>query len=204
MDMEPIEMFGGHGTCLGMVDQGQWPDPGARLAPQVDILVDRHVSGQGEVLVDHFDAAPLGILGAGEAHRLSVEEQLPLARDKKARQDFHQCRLAGAIVTDNAQHFARRYMKINVMKRGYCPEILRYSARFQQRAGRRFPRWLHDDPPRTPRSLVGTIPTLISSLELSFYYEMNVKCCRPSVRDDIGRPIGNRTGALESTRQASY
>ena len=89
-------------------------EPGTKFGPLT--IVDHKRARQ--MATDHLDAELLRVLGTLEADRGAVEDELPLARPEQAREDFHQRRLAGAVVTHHAQHLALPDMKVDVAQRG--------------------------------------------------------------------------------------
>ena len=58
----------------------------------------------------------------------------------KARENFHQRRFAGAIVADDAQHFAAIEMEVDVAQRGDGAKIFDDPPGFEKRSRRLF--WL--------------------------------------------------------------
>src|SRR5690606_8973407 len=118
-----------------MIDDGQRPELRPRLPPEVDVLVDRQVTGQREVLVHHLDAQPLRILRAREAHRLALEDQLAVTRHEQPGQDLHQRRFAGAVVADDPEHLARGDVEVYVLERRDGAEILADAPGFEQWRG---------------------------------------------------------------------
>ena len=61
------------------------PNAIVRLASHEDVLGHREVGEQRRLLVDDGDAGGLGLRGAGEVHRLTVEEELAPSRDGTGR-----------------------------------------------------------------------------------------------------------------------
>ncbi len=100
-------------------------DPACLLPAEEDVLVDPHVAGQGQVLVDHLDAELAGISRAVEPDRLAVDEQLPLARRVEAREDLHERALAGPVVTDDAQDLAGHEPEVDAAEGVDVAEVLR-------------------------------------------------------------------------------
>ena len=70
------------------------------LAAQEDVLVDRELRHQVELLVDHGDAASLGLARVAEGRRLPVEQHLALELGVDAAHDPHERGLAGAVLAD--------------------------------------------------------------------------------------------------------
>ncbi len=56
VDLQPVEVLRRHLPRLLVVDDGEPAELPAGLAAEIDVLVDRHVPGEREVLVDHLDA----------------------------------------------------------------------------------------------------------------------------------------------------
>ena len=55
MDLELVEMSFAISRAFA-VDDGEAAELAARLAAEIDVLVDRHVPGEREILIDHLDA----------------------------------------------------------------------------------------------------------------------------------------------------
>src|SRR5581483_10574843 len=75
---------------------------------------DRDVLGGGEtarqplLLVDHTDAQPLRVLGAGDCDLASIEPDLTRVGVVQAGQDVHQARLAGAVFAEQRVDLSAR------------------------------------------------------------------------------------------------
>jgi len=115
-----------------VVDDGQSTDPAARLAAQIDVFEDRHVSGQRQILVDHLDSSLVGIARRIELHRLALDQNFAFTRPEEARKNLHQCRFTGTIVADDAQHLTARELQIDTFERRDGTKVFRYSPRFEQ------------------------------------------------------------------------
>src|SRR6266536_973295 len=125
-DPELVEVLLGKPFVGVVVDQRYHAEqPPCLLPAEEDVLVDPHVPGQGQVLVDHLDTELAGISRAVEPDRLAVDEQLPLARRVEAREDLHECALAGPVVTDNAQDLAGHEPEIDAAEGIDMAEVLR-------------------------------------------------------------------------------
>ncbi|MCY1244858.1 hypothetical protein D9M72_579570 [compost metagenome] len=64
--------------------------------------------------MDEDDAGLLGIDRAGKTHRRSVDRKLAPGRRMVAGQDLHQRGFAGAVLADQAMHFAWPHRHIDV------------------------------------------------------------------------------------------
>jgi hypothetical protein len=53
--------------------------------------------------MDHSDPGVDGISGTGEVHHLAVDDDLALVGAIQAVEDVHQCGLAGAILSEQAE-----------------------------------------------------------------------------------------------------
>ena len=73
-----------------------------------DLPTEEHVGGgvevrrQGEVLVHRLDPEPVGVERRAELDRVPVEEDLAVVGRMHPRKDLDECRLAGAVVADQA------------------------------------------------------------------------------------------------------
>ncbi len=127
-------MVRGHLAAFLPVDDGEAADAPARFAAEIDVLVDRHVPGEGKVLIDHLYADRTGVAWAVEADGSSLEKELAGARRVEPGEDLHQRRLAGAVVADDAEHFAALQLQADGIERGDRAEILRYPLCFEERS----------------------------------------------------------------------
>jgi len=78
----------------------------AWLSADIDVLRDREVGHQVELLVDDADAEFLGVLGVRHVQRRSVQVKLPPVRGVDPGQQLHERRLACAVLSDERQHLA--------------------------------------------------------------------------------------------------
>jgi hypothetical protein len=115
------------------IDDGEATQFAAGLAAQIDVLVNRHVPGEREILIDHLDPHIAGIARTSKMDRLAVEDEGALARRIEAGENFHEGRFAGAIVADNAQDLATIDMKFHIAKRGDGAEIFVDALGLEQR-----------------------------------------------------------------------
>ena len=69
-----------------MVEQRHQPaeQSARRLAAEIDVLGNVHVTGEGQVLVNHLDSEIAGIARTVEPDRPAIEDQASLARRVQA------------------------------------------------------------------------------------------------------------------------
>ena len=96
----------------------------ARLAPDEEVLRDREVGHQVELLVDDADAELLRVLGRDRLVGLAVEEELALVGVVDAGQQLHQRRLAGAVLADQREDLAGVQVEVHVLERLDAGEAL--------------------------------------------------------------------------------
>ena len=78
----------------------------AALTADEQILRDRQIRKELQLLVNHANALGNGVARGRKAGRLAVEPQLARCRLLYAREDIHQRRLAGAVFADERAHHA--------------------------------------------------------------------------------------------------
>ena len=83
-----------------VVDEAEAPD----LAPEKEILRDRQVGGEQDLLVNENDALAFRIDRPRERDRLAVQMKIAFRGREMAREDAHQGRLAGAVLPDDRMH----------------------------------------------------------------------------------------------------
>jgi hypothetical protein len=105
----------------------------ARLPADEDVLRDRQVGHQVELLVDDADAELLRMAWAGDAYGLAVEQEFARVRRVDARKQLHERRLAGAVLSDEGEHLAVAQVETHVLQRPYPWEALRDAAHLKQR-----------------------------------------------------------------------
>src|SRR5690606_39149207 len=77
-----------------------------RLAAQEDVLLDRQVGDQVELLVDEHDPGRLRLVRVPERHGRAVQADLARARGQVAGQRLHEGRLAGAFLAHQRMDLA--------------------------------------------------------------------------------------------------
>ena len=88
-----------------------------RLVPEHDVLDRVQRRHEIELLIDHADAQPLGRAGRVDANDASIDEDPAGIGRLRAGQNLHERRLAGAVLTDQRQHFAGIELQRNVIQR---------------------------------------------------------------------------------------
>ena len=101
--------------------------------PEEDVFRRREIVAEGKVLVDDLDALLPRVDRLVEMLRLAVDPHLAVRRRKVAGDDFHQRRLAGAIVAHEAQDLARMQREVDAPQRLDRAEMLGYSLELENR-----------------------------------------------------------------------
>ena len=111
----------------------------AGFAADEHVLGDRHVGGEGELLVDRDDARALGVVRRRKGDRLP--EQLDFARigALRAGQNLEQRRLAGAVLAEKRMDLRRSHFEMDVLKRKHAGKALADAGHLEDRAVRRWP-----------------------------------------------------------------
>ena len=100
-------------------------------------VAQRHGFGDGEhgheheMLVDHADSRGHGIAGAGELHRLVVDEDLSPIGVVESVEDIHHGGFAGAVLTQQSVDLARLDGEIDVVVRHERSEHLGHPAKLE-------------------------------------------------------------------------
>jgi hypothetical protein len=118
MRAEPLDHLRRLAIHFALVDEAgnQAEQPFCRLAAKEDVGGHVLLLGQGQVLVDHLDAEPAPLSGVEREDVLAVEFDRAGVGSVDAGDGLHQRRLAGAIVTDEADHFARLDREVDAMQ----------------------------------------------------------------------------------------
>ena len=98
--------------------------PAVRFPPDEDVLLDREVRHEIELLIDDGDAEVLRLAGAVEDDRLAVEDDLAAVRLVDPGEDLHQRALAGAVLPDEPEDFAGMDFEADVLQREHAGEAL--------------------------------------------------------------------------------
>ena len=78
----------------------------ARLAAEEEVARDIEIVAERQVLVDHLDAGGARIPRRREGRAPAVDQDLAAVGLLRAGEDLHQRRFAGAVVAEDAEHFA--------------------------------------------------------------------------------------------------
>ena len=113
-----------HATAVHKADQPAQSQP-SRLAADEDVGRCGLVGGQIELLVNDGDAQLLGVVRALDLGFLPVQEDAPGVPAVRAREDFHQRGLAGAVFTDQRQYLTGRHLEVHVVQRLHTGEGFR-------------------------------------------------------------------------------
>src|SRR5688572_19682898 len=117
IEPEPPDQFAGAAIELLPADDA-W-----KLA-QKDVLGDRQVRCQGQLLMDDSYAPRARIARITQLDLLAADMDLAAARLHLAAQDAHQSRLAGAVLAQERVNLARPNVEIRFHQRLYAAERL--------------------------------------------------------------------------------
>jgi len=107
------------------------PAAGGLLVPEHDVLGDGEHRDQHEVLVDHADPCGHRVTGTREVLHLVVEQDLALVRLVQAVQHVHECRLAGAVLPQEAVDLTGLDREVDVVVRHQCAEAFGDAAQLE-------------------------------------------------------------------------
>jgi hypothetical protein len=134
MHPELVEQIGGLLAKLAPADDLT----GIRFPPDEDVLFDREVGHEVELLIDDGDAEVLRLARAVEHDRLPVEDDLAGVRLIDPGEDLHQGALAGAVLADQPQDLAGMDFETDVLQRQHAGEALGDPLDPEQGRSRRF------------------------------------------------------------------
>ena len=137
------------------VDDAEAP---RRLRAEEDVLGDREVGRDRELLVHHADTGVLGVAGRAKLHGAAGEREPALVGKVDAREDLHEGRLAGAVLADEGVHLAGSQREVDARQCTHAAETLRDTAELKQRRpgrGRRFGKGDAHRPPLLVRAHIG-------------------------------------------------
>src|SRR5687768_9194345 len=100
------------------------PAQGNRLVGEPDILGDRHVRDQTQLLVDGGDPRPAGRLGRGEALLLAVQEQPSPVGSDRSGDDLAERTLAAAVGPHQRHNLAGLHVQAAVGERYHAAVAL--------------------------------------------------------------------------------
>jgi hypothetical protein len=113
-EVDPGEQRAG-APALGPTGQHTQP---ARLVAQAQVLCHRQVGGERQFLVHHRHTKPqLGEARSPELDRLAPNQNGTVIRSLNLRQQLHQGRLTGAVLTDDDVHLTGQYRQADPVNR---------------------------------------------------------------------------------------
>ena len=101
------------------------------LPPEPDVLGDRQVRDERELLEDRGDPGARRSAWAARVERLAEQSQLAVVGVQRAGEDLDEGALARAVLADQCVHFAARGLEVDVAERDDAAEALRHAARFE-------------------------------------------------------------------------
>jgi hypothetical protein len=87
------------------------------LAPERQVVRDAEVWGEGELLVHHRDPEPLRMSRIAKPHRLPLDVDRAVARTLELREQLHQRRLSGAVLSGHRVDFAGANVEAHGLER---------------------------------------------------------------------------------------
>jgi hypothetical protein len=113
------------------VDAAQPP----RQRAEEQVLGDRHLREQRQLLVDDGDAGALRVARRAQRRRRAIDDDRALVAAVRmhAREQFDQRRLAGAVFTAERVDFAGAQREADTVERGHAAEALDDAARLEDR-----------------------------------------------------------------------
>lgn len=115
-DVQAVEQFLRHAPHARVIDQAETAE---RLAPDPDVFRHRHRRHQVELLVDHGDAVAERLQRRFQRHALAFEMDGSFVRLDHAGEDFHQCRLSGAVLAHQRMNGAAAQFEAHVVERAH-------------------------------------------------------------------------------------
>ena len=106
-------------------------EPAADGTAHEDVAPERELVGEGALLVDGLDAQRAGLLDVHPRDSLAAEVDLAFVRLVDAGDDLDERRLAGAVVTEQADDLAGPELQVHILENVHAPERLRDVAKLQ-------------------------------------------------------------------------
>jgi hypothetical protein len=106
-----------------------------RLDAQQDVLHDRQVRREGELLVDHRHPGRPAVGGRARGVRLRAEAHRAGVRPHRAGEDLHQGALARAVLADQRVHLAGPHRQVDAVQRDRRAERLADPGHVQEGVG---------------------------------------------------------------------
>ena len=108
----------------------------ANLPPEEDVLRDRQLGREGEILVDDLDPLVARLAGRVEDDLLAVDEEGALRGTDCAAEDLEERRLAGSVVAHEPDDLAALDLDVDVLQCGEAAVVVRDPLRGENRVGR--------------------------------------------------------------------
>ena len=100
-------------------------EPGARRhRPEQDVLGNRHLRDQAELLVDQRDAGLDGVLRAARLEAFAVDDDVAAVGDQDPREHAHERGLAGPVLADDGVDLPRRDGQADVVDSDDAAKVL--------------------------------------------------------------------------------
>ena len=107
----------------------------SRLPAERDVLGDRHVRQQVDLLIDRADPGLLRVVGRREVHELTADAQLAFAEREGAGDRLDERGLARAVLAHEGVDLAGEHAEVHAVDRGIRPEAHGRAGELQQRGG---------------------------------------------------------------------
>ena len=118
----------GHSPLRAPVDQ---PEAARRIADR-DVVGDRQVRDQRQLLEDAGDAGGIGGRRRGERDRRAIEQHPAFVGRDDARHDLDQRRLAGAVLAEHRVDAAGFDRQVGALQRAHAAVALRHALHAEQ------------------------------------------------------------------------
>src|SRR4029079_10298165 len=90
---------------------------GPRFPAKPDVLGDRQVRNERQLLEDRSNAGPRGLLGADRGERAPVDAQRPAVRAERTDEDLDQRALSGAVLAEQRMDLTAARAEIDPVER---------------------------------------------------------------------------------------
>ena len=132
---QALELFARLPAHRRAVDEAELAEQARQddLPAEKQILERRQIGGKREILIDRRYAVSLRVVGRIEGDRLAGDKDLPLVWPVRAGKDFHERRLARAVVADEGADFSSVDGEVSAIESAHMPEPARDRTGFEQR-----------------------------------------------------------------------
>jgi hypothetical protein len=124
VDIELAQELAGPAPHRTPVEEGHARHLANQLAAEEDVVGDRHLPRQRQLLVDRRNPPGPGVLGPGEFHHPPVEPHLAGVRPVRAGHHLDQRGFACAVVADQRHHLAAAELEVDALERQHAAEPL--------------------------------------------------------------------------------